>query len=622
MASLQSSRMYLLDQRNQTETGMSLAFRFALTLLVGTTMQFVALARVSAQSPADTLHALFDEAWEAEEEWDPISATERGNHAFNDRLPDVSPEAYEVRYQAQLAFLARLAAIDRSSLSADDQLNYDLFEFRLQQDVEEHPFKLWRVPFNSDSGFHTALSQLVEATPFETVADYEAYLSRLSAIPVYVDQQIANMRQGMHDGFTQPRAILDNVEPTFAALAAHSVEESPFFAPFEDIPDSIDEQRASELGERGRDVVATLVLPAFTNLRGFFREEYMHAARTTIGATDLPDGDVYYNERVRHFTTVEMSAQEIHELGLQEAARIRSEMESIIEEVGFEGSFADFLTFLRTDPQFYAESPDALLREAAWIAKRIDEKMPAFFGILPRMPYGVRAVPDDIAPNYTTGRYWGSIPNVRGGLFMVNTYALDKRPLYNLAALALHEGVPGHHHQISIAKELENVPAFRANMYVNAFGEGWGLYCEKLGEEMGIYQTPYERFGRLTYEMWRAGRLIVDTGMHAMGWTRQQAVDFFLQNSALAEHNINTEVDRYISWPGQALGYKMGELKILELRKRAESVLGDAFNIRDFHDAVLRNGGLPLPMLEKQIDDYIENAMAGEVRRGVEGRVD
>jgi len=559
----------------------------------------------AAQSPTDSLHVLFDEAWAAEQAWDPIAATNRGNHDYDDRLPDVSPAALQAQDEARVAYLDRLHAIDRSALSADDQLNYDLFAFRVEERLSEQPFKLWRMPFNSDSGFHTELAQSVEAMRFETLADYDTYLARLTSIPGYIDQQIANMQQGLIDGFTQPRIILDNVEPTFAALAVSKPDDSGFYTPFVNIPKSIPPDQQDRLRAEGRKVVQEDVLPSFSKLRTFFREEYMPGARRSIGATDQPDGDAYYRERIKVFTTLDLTAEEIHRIGLEEAARIRSEMEAIIEEVGFEGSFQEFLDFLRTDPQFYAKSPHDLMLQAAWIAKRIDERLPAFFGKLPRTPYGVRAVPDDIASNYTTGRYWPAIPGKRGGLFMVNTYALDKRPLYNLPALALHEGVPGHHLQISLAQELENVPAFRADMYVNAFGEGWGLYCEKLGEEMGIYETPYERFGRLTYEMWRAGRLIVDTGMHAMGWTRRQAVDFFLENSALAEHNINTEVDRYISWPAQALGYKMGELKILELRSRAESALGAHFDLRSFHDAVLGKGALPLPMLEDQIDQYI-----------------
>ncbi|GEQ99151.1 hypothetical protein JCM17844_27880 [Iodidimonas gelatinilytica] len=324
----------------------------------------------------------------------------------------------------------------------------------------------------------------------------------------------------------------------------------------------------------------------------------------------MPDGDAYYAMLIRQYTTLDLSAQEIHRIGLSEVARIKSEMEAIIDGLGFEGSFADFLEFLRTDPQFYAKTPQELLNRAAWIAKQADEKLPAFFKTLPRMPYGVRAVPDAIAPNYTTGRYWGPVDGVRGGLYMVNTHALDKRPLYSLPSLTLHEAVPGHHLQIALAREIKDVPEFRRAMYVVAFGEGWGLYTEKLGVDMGIYETPYEQFGRLTYEMWRAGRLVVDTGIHAMGWSREEAVAFFTENSALSLHNINTEVDRYISWPGQALGYKMGELKLLELRARAEKALGDRFDIRAFHDAVLENGSLPLPILEQMIDRYIDRETA------------
>ncbi|MCK5040906.1 MAG: DUF885 domain-containing protein, partial [Sphingomonadales bacterium] len=345
----------------------------------------------------------------------------------------------------------------------------------------------------------------------------------------------------------------------------------------------------------GRQAVMSNVMPAMQKFHDFFTTSYIPQARQSLGIRDVPQGEEYYKFLVGYYTTLDITPEEVHELGLSEMARIKAAMEEIIIEVGFEGSFAEFLEFMRSDEQFYATSPEQLLKEAAWIAKRIDGVLPGFFGKMPRMPYGVRAVPDDLAPNYTTGRYWGATKGgIYGGFFMVNTYALDKRPLYNLPALALHEGVPGHHLQIALGEELEGVPDFRLDLYPHAFGEGWGLYSEKLGEEMGIYQTPYERFGRLTYEMWRAGRLVVDTGMHYMGWTRDEAVQLFVENSALSTHNINTEVDRYISWPGQALAYKMGELTIIRLREKAENVLEEKFDIRDFHDAVLANGGIPL----------------------------
>jgi uncharacterized protein (DUF885 family) len=578
-------------------------------------LALIASIQVSAQSASESLHQLFDETWTAELESWPIFATSIGVHTYNDRLPDVSPEAHVARATAYRDAMSRLEAIDRSALDDDDKLNYDLYRHRLEERLGSVAFKGWRMPFSNDSGFHTELVHMVEGTPFETVDDYEAYLTRLSAIPAYLDQQISNMRQGLTDGFSQPSAILANVEPTFAAIAYEPPEEASFYKPFTEINESISQAAADDLRGRGLAIVKGEVLPAFEKLHRFFETEYMPGARQSLGASDMPDGSAYYERQISYYTTLDLSASEIHDLGLAEADRIRGRMQAILEEVEFDGTLQEFFEFLRTDPQFYAKTDKELLMTAAWISKRIDEKMPAYFGLLPRMPYGVRAVPPEIAPNYTTGRYWSSIPGKRGGLYMVNTYGLERRPLYNLPALTLHEGVPGHHHQISISYELEDLPEFRKYTYINAFGEGWGLYSEYLGEEMGIYETPYERFGRLTYEMWRAGRLVVDTGIHSMGWTRDAAVDFFLQNSALSEHNINTEVDRYISWPGQALGYKMGELKILELRQNAEQTLGERFDVRDFHDAVLENGALPLPVLEEQIDAYIATKLEVEQPR-------
>lgn len=579
--------------------------RFAVLVML---ILLIAPVAVKAQSADDQLAALFEDEWAARLAASPGLAASLGDVVSAGRIMDVSPEAYAARKQQDERFLERLAGISYAELTAENQLNYDLFKFILEERVRSAARKAWRIPFLSDSGFHTALSGAVEGTRTDTPEQVEAYLRRLAAMPDHIDQQIQNMRVGLQDGYTQPAAIMEKIEPSFAALAVDRVAESVFYAPFQRLSENLTAAEQQDLMTRGEALIREAVLPAFNTLHQFIVEEYTPAARTTLGAADLPNGAAYYQSLIQYFTTLDLTAEEVHAIGLREAARIRSEMEAIIEEVGFDGSFADFLTFLRTDPQFYAASPEALLKEAAWIAKRTDEIMPAYFKTLPRAPYGVRAVPDDLAPNYTTGRYWGDIPGVRGGLFMVNTYDLKQRPLYTLPALALHEGVPGHHHQIALSKELENVPEFRRRFYLSAFGEGWGLYCEMLGEEMGIYQTAYERFGRLTYEMWRAGRLIVDTGIHAMGWSRQQAVDFFLENSALAEHNINTEVDRYISWPGQALAYKIGELKIIELREKAENALGPAFDIRLFHDAILQNGTVPLAVMEQQVDRYISTA--------------
>ena len=566
----------------------------------------------TAQTARDALHQLFADEWAHSLEQDPINATYAGEHRFNDLLPDVSPGAIARRLEADNGFLARLEAIDRVALTGQDRLSYDLFRFVVANRIQAAAFDTARVPLQSDSGFHTAIVRLHEAMPFRDQADYDTYLRRLEAVPDYMAGHIANLQRGADDGFTLPREILDGLEGSITALVVDEASASPFYTPFTRYPDTIDAVAQDQLALRAKAVIEGDVIPAYRRFHEFYRGIYKPAARLTVGASDVPGGRELYAYLVRYFTTLNVTADEVHQIGLGEVARIRAEMEAIIAEVGFEGSFAEFLEFLRTDPQFYAETPEELLHFAAWVAKQIDGQMPAFFRTLPRMPYSVQPVPDDLAPNYTTGRYWPApIGGTRGGIYMVNTYGLDKRPLYNIPALTLHEGVPGHHHQIALSQELEGLPEFRRYLYLTPFGEGWGLYSEKLGVEMGIYDTPYKDFGRLTYEMWRACRLVVDTGLHAKGWSRQQAIDFLAGNTALSRHNVRTEIDRYIAWPGQALGYKMGELKILELRARAREALGEKFDIRDFHDALLINGALPLTMLEREIDGYIRRIGAG-----------
>ncbi len=413
---------------------------------------------------------------------------------------------------------------------------------------------------------------------------------------------------GIRDGFTLPREIIGGVSQVIGGFRYESPEAIGLYAPFANFPPTVPEAERARLREAGRAAIADSVIPAFDEFRTFFETEYAPRARNTIAAQRLPNGRAYYADLVRYYTTLpDATPQQIHQIGLREVARIRAAMEVEMRASGFQGTFPEFLTFLRTDPQFYATTPEQLLREAAWITREIDGQMPNFFGRIPRRPYTVRPVPAEIAPNYTGGRYNGGRTD-QAGEYWVNTYALNTRPLYVLPSLTAHEAAPGHHTQISLARELENLPAFRGTFYPHAFGEGWGLYSERLGEEMGIYHTPYQRFGRLTYEMWRACRLVVDTGMHSMGWSRQRALDYLAANTALSTHEIRTEVDRYIGWPGQALAYKMGELKIVELRQRAEAALGDRFDIRAFHDVVLGNGGVTLPVLERQVDEYIAAA--------------
>ncbi len=439
----------------------------------------------------------------------------------------------------------------------------------------------------------------------DSVADYEDYIARMSDIPRYFDENLDNMREGSSTGFVLAQIVIDGVLPTLEAQLKENPDDSSFYEPFAAMSERLTHDDQKRLREKGRAVIRDEVIPAFAAVAKFLHEEY--AASASIGAEDLQQGKDYYAFNIRRYTTLtSTSASEIHTTGLQEVKRIRVEMQKVIDDLEFDGDFAAFSNFLRTDKQFYATSKEQLLKEVAFIAKRIDYVMPGFFGKLPRQSYGVVPVPDEIAPNYTTGAYYGAPPGGRhGGAFWVNTYALDQRPLYEIPSLTLHEAVPGHHHQNALALEMGAVPEFRRNLYFSAYGEGWALYSEKLGVEMGIYQTPYEQFGRLSYEMWRACRLVIDTGLHSQGWTRQQAMEFFHDNTSLSEGNIRAEVDRYISWPGQALAYKLGELKIWELRRLAEQTLGERFDLREFHDILLGNGAVPLAMLENIVLRYI-----------------
>lgn len=563
---------------------------------------------------AAELERLFTDEWAARMARNPLFASRMGERGYDRLLPDVSPEAQARHLAEDREFLDRLAAIDREKLSPEARINYDLFEFVVGQRSKLTAYRPYRIPILSDSGFHIGIQRMYESMPFDSVGDYENYLARLRATGPYFARHIENMRDGLNDGFTQPKAILEGILPSISGPIVEDPADSIFYSPFRSIPAHFPADEAERLRQEGRDVIAGTVIAAYRDFLEFFTDEYMPRARETLGASELPDGRAYYEDLVKYYTTLEDATPDgVHEIGLAEVARIRAEMEDIIRQVEFDGTFAEFIEYLRTDPQFYVDDPEQLLKEASYIAKKVDGQMPAFFGTLPRLPYGVKAVPDDIAPNYTTGRYWGApIGGKRGGYYMVNTYALDKRPLYTLPALTVHEGVPGHHHQNALRQEMEDLPKFRRAFYPHAFGEGWGLYTEKLAIEMGIYETPYDDFGRLSYEMWRAVRLVVDTGMHYKGWSRQQAMDFLADNSALSLHNVRTEIDRYISWPGQALAYKIGELKILELRKRAEAELGEKFDIRKFHDAILLTGGVPLDMLEQEIERYIESARGND----------
>jgi len=578
-----------------------------LAVIAWLTLAF-ASAPALAGSPDPVLQRLFDDERAFIYRAEPLTASYEGVHDYDDRLPSVTPAEQEHRLLADEDFLRRLRTVDRGSLSAGDQVSYDLFDFMVAQRIALARHREWRAPLNSDDGFHAAVLMMNEITRLKSVSDYERYIARLNDVPRYFDENIANMRIGMQEGFTLPAEILGGVSKVIAAEQFRRAEDCPLFRPFEDFPDSVPAGDRARLAASGRTAIEQSVIPAYAQFQKFFEQEYRPRARSSIAASELPGGRAYYADLVRYFTTLpDATPEQVHQVGLAEVARIRAEMESIVRDVGFKGSFAEFLAFLRTDPQFYAKSAEQLLREAAWIAKEIDGRLPAYFGKLPRTPFTVKPVPAQLAPNYTAGRY---NPGATGGAgeYWVNTYALDKRPLYALPALTLHEAAPGHHLQGALARELKDVPRFRLNFYPHAFGEGWGLYSEKLGEELGVYHTLYQRFGRLTYEMWRACRLVVDTGMHSQGWTRQQGLDFLTANTALSTHEIRTEIDRYIAWPGQALAYKIGELRILELRARAQAALGPRFDIRSFHDAVLDSGGMTLPALERRVDSFIDES--------------
>ncbi|WP_105265639.1 DUF885 domain-containing protein [Pseudoalteromonas sp. T1lg76] len=525
-------------------------------------------------------------------------------------LANLSPEYLRAQYEQRQALLAQLDAIDSEALSGENKINLQIIRAQVQNQLDEYRFNTHYMPLTSEYGFHSSLSFMVARGDYSSKAGFETYLKRLSQVPRFFEQNIYWMNKGLETGLTQPKAVLAGYEESISAFLVTDVTESEFYAPFKQNTAGISDDEFVQLQNQAKEVIGKQVLPAYQGYYDFFVNTYRPGARDTIGISNVPNGEAFYANRAKHYTTTEMTPKEIHELGLQEVKRIRGEMQAIIDELGFEGSFADFVEFLRTDPKFYATTPEELLKEASYIAKKMDAQLPKLFKELPRKPYGVAPVPANIAPKYTTGRYSGSSRDDEAGFYWVNTYALDKRPLYVLEALTLHEAVPGHHLQISLNAELDYLPSYRRNAYLSAFGEGWGLYSEYLGIEAGFYQDPYSDFGRLTYEMWRAARLVVDTGMHMFGWSRQQALDFMSENTALSLHNVKTETDRYISWPAQALSYKIGELTIKRLRAKAEKALGHDFDVREFHYQVLRHGSIPLNVLEQQIDQYIAEALA------------
>jgi uncharacterized protein (DUF885 family) len=570
-----------------------------------------AAGQAAAAAAARALHALFAEEWQYALREDPLFATSVGDNRYNDRLPSVTPADLARRDQHARAVLERLHRIDRARLGESDGVSYALFERELADAITDYRLKTYRQLITAEGGFHTDFSRLPEEMPLASVKDYDGYVARLRAFPAYARQNTELLREGAATGYTLPRVVMKGFTDAIAMHVVDDVTRSVFWKPFASFPAAVPESERERLRQAGRAAIRDAVVPAYRDFLAFMRDDYIPHARLTIAAADLPGGRELYAFEVRHFTTLDLTPEAIHDVGLREVERIHGEMLEVMRAVAWKQGLPEFLEFLRTDARFYARTPEELLKDAAYIAKRMDGKLPSLFKVLPRQPYGVEPVPADIAPKYTGGRYNGApLDGHRAGTYWVNTYALDTRPLYNLEALTFHEAVPGHHLQIALQKELTDLPDFRRFVYVDAFGEGWGLYSEWLGIEAGFYQDTYSKFGRLSYEMWRACRLVVDTGIHAMGWGRERAIDYLAANTALSHHEIETEIDRYIAWPGQALAYKMGEMKIKQLRREAETALGERFDVRDFHHAVLHNGTVTLPVLERQVRDYIQAARA------------
>ena len=548
---------------------------------------------------------LLDDHWEWQMATSPVMASMLGDRRFNDQWGDGSLKGTEKQNQDTREFLRRVYAIDKNALSADDQLNHELFRRQLQENVDEHQFNAHLMPFAHRGGIQN-LENITNQLRLVTVEDYEDWLARVQKIDDLIDQTIELAEEGRKRGVIPPKILLQRIPDQLALQVVEYANESPLFKAFENMPDSIPAADRERLRSAVTDSLEDDILPAYRKLDKYFNQEYLPAARDSIGLSALPNGSLWYEHLARSFTTTHMTPDDIHRIGLDEVKRIRDEMKQVIVEVGFEGSFEEFLVFLRTDPQFYYDNPEDLYQAYLATSKRIDPELVKLFGLLPRMPYGVRPIPDAVAPDTTTAYYSRpAADGSRAGIYWVNLYRPEVRPKYEIEVLSVHEAMPGHHLQIALQQELGDMPPFRRFLGFTAFVEGWGLYSERLGYDLGLYEDPYSRFGQLTYDMWRAVRLVVDTGMHYKGWTRQQAIDFFKDNAAKAEHDIINEIDRYLLMPGQALAYKIGQLKILALRDRAERQLGDDFDIRAFHDHLLGAGALPLDLLEQRMDTWL-----------------
>lgn len=552
------------------------------------------------------LKRLFADEFEFRLEEDPLFATSYGDHRFDDKLPTVSIADSERLVAEQRQFLNRLQTIDREALSSEEQVNYNIFKRLKESSIKQHEFQLHLMPISQMGGFHTHFPQLPELIRLDNTKDYKNYIARLNAFRAYTAGHIELMRVGLEKGFVLPKVVMKDINGSIKPHIVADANKSLLFKPFEKFPRIISQADRQRLAKAGREAIINSIVPAYQSFLKFMTDEYMPTGRADIAASSLPNGKAFYEHCVRYYTTLDIGAKEVHAIGLREVKRIRNEMTEVIEKTGFDGDFNDFAKLLHTDKRFYVDTPEQLLKEVAFVLKRIDGQIPKLFGIFPRMPFGVKEVPDYLAPDSACAYYRRpAADGSRAGFFYVNTYDLNSVPLYIIESLSLHEAVPGHHFQVALQQEISNMPEFRRFSWFGSYVEGWALYSERLGLEMGLYEDAYSNFGRLDIEMWRACRLVIDTGIHYFGWSRQQAINYLAKYTTLDRDYIVTEIDRYIVWPGQALSYKMGELKIRQLRAIAEEKLGEDFDVREFHDTVLRNGPVPLDVLENNVNAWL-----------------
>lgn len=585
--------------------------RLFLSILFVTAVSLIVSAASTWADESAELKQLLDDSWEFGLRESPTFATHVGDHRFDDQLSHDSIADQQRRLAEKKKHLVRWGEIDRAALAQEDRINYDIFGQILKSEIAEDEFEMYLIPISNRWGFHISFPELPQQVPLNTTTDYENYIARLREFSRSTDEHIELMRAGIEKGLVLPSVVLEGYKDSITAHIVDDPTTSLLYDPFKKFPERVPESEQKRLAEAGREAIRESVVPSYQKFLEFMSKDYVPNCRGSIAASALPNGREYYRHRVRLYTTLDVTPEEVHETGQREVQRIRTEMDEIIKRVGFAGDFAAFVEHLRKEPRFYAETPEQLMKETAFVLKKMDGQLPKLFKTLPRTPYGIREIPAYIAPKTTTAYYQQPTGDgTQAGFYYVNTYNLKSRALYEIEALSLHEAVPGHHLQLALQQELTDIPKFRRFSPITAFIEGWALYAERLGLEVGFYEDPYSDFGRLTYENWRACRLVVDTGIHYFGWTRKQAIDFMANNTGLSIHNIEAEVDRYISWPGQALAYKTGELKIRELRAKAEAELGSAFDIREFHEVVLGSGAIPLDVLSDNVEEYIAKTRA------------